>query len=102
MTAILSVLAGIVIEGWPVATQLAGFGAAILAVWLLAWSGNARMASRELGLAAAAGMGFGLFFILIDRVSDQAIFWPLLAARLASISCLFIFMVTRSQGRLLP
>jgi drug/metabolite transporter (DMT)-like permease len=97
MTAVLSVVAGIAMEGWPAATRLVGFGAALLAVWLLAWSGSSRLAGRELGLAAAAGLGFALFFILIDRVSDQAVFWPLLAARLASVSCLFIFMAARRQ-----
>jgi drug/metabolite transporter (DMT)-like permease len=102
MTAILPVLVGIVLEGWPAATQIAGFGAALLAIWLLAWSGNARLAGRELGLAAVAGLGFGLFFILIDQVSDQAIFWPLLAARLASVSCLLVFMAARRQVTLPP
>jgi drug/metabolite transporter (DMT)-like permease len=100
ITAILSVLAGTALEGWPAVTQIAGFGAALLAMWLLAWSGSGRIAARELGLAAASGLGFALFFILIDRVSDQAVFWPLLAARLASVSCLFIFMATRREATL--
>lgn len=89
-----------VIEGVPGVIQLAGFGLALIGVWLIARPQNrsggagdtpqntARISHEGkrsgIGLAVFAGMGFGLFFILIDRVSDHAVFWPLVAARGAS------------------
>ncbi|MEE4364908.1 MAG: DMT family transporter [Desulfotignum sp.] len=77
-------------EGPPSLVRFSGFVVFMVAVWLLS-SGEAgfRMTLRELLLSFAAGLGFGLFFIFIDRANDLAIFWPLVGARLASVSLLF-------------
>jgi len=40
---------------------------------------------------------FGLFFVFIDRVSNQAILWPLVVARGASISCLLLLVCMRAE-----
>jgi drug/metabolite transporter (DMT)-like permease len=83
---------GFFIEGLPSTSQLVGFGLALFAVWLLtSLGGSAKVRMRELGFAVAAGLGFCLFFIIIDRVSESAVLWPLVSARAASISFLFIF-----------
>jgi drug/metabolite transporter (DMT)-like permease len=42
-------------------------------------------AVRSLALGALAGVGFGLFGILVSRTTDAAGMWPLVAARTASI-----------------
>jgi drug/metabolite transporter (DMT)-like permease len=70
----------------------------MLAVWLLsAATSGARIRRNELILSLLAGFGFGLFFICIDRVAEQAIVWPLVAARLASVTLLgAIFAVRRN------
>ncbi len=92
VTAAVPVLVSLLREGLPSTSQLVGFGFALLAVWLLSNAGDGtRVQKRELALAMIAGSGFGLFFILIDRVSGSAILWPLVSARAASILCLFIF-----------
>jgi drug/metabolite transporter (DMT)-like permease len=92
VAAAVPVLVGLFREGFPPPTQLVGFGFALIAVWLLSNAGvGTRVQKRELALAIIAGLGFGLFFILIDRVSDSAILWPLVSARAASILFLFIF-----------
>jgi drug/metabolite transporter (DMT)-like permease len=101
VTAILPIIAGILNEGLPSALQLLGFGLALVAVWFLA--GLGRGASRQwrvLGLPVAAGIGFGVFFILINQVSDEAILWPLAAARVASVLALSIFIIGRQRGGL--
>ena len=100
VTAFFPVIVGIINEGFPSTWQLLGFGIALIAVWFLSRGGSdAAIQARELSLPVAAGLGFGLFFIFIDRVSDNAILWPLVAARIASISMLFVFVTTRRQGK---
>lgn len=101
VTAALPVIVGLFREGLPAFSQLLGFGIAIISVWFLSRSGdNAKIQMRELYLPVMAGLGFGLFFILIDRVSENAILWPLAAARIASISLMSIFITVRQQGEM--
>jgi drug/metabolite transporter (DMT)-like permease len=89
------------VEGVPGAIQLVGFGLALISVWLIARSQNHSTGGRNgLGLAVIAGTGFGLFFILIDRVSENAVFWPLVAARGVSFLALFaVAQISRSAWR---
>ena len=88
------------LEGLPGPAQLSGFGLAVAAIFALSYSrGAARITSQELAHAVAAGLGFGLFFIFIDQVSSQAIFWPLVAARGASVACLLLVLRLRGELR---
>ena len=68
-------------EGWPTSVQIAGFLAALAAVWLLAGGSGRAIARNELGYAALAGLGFGLYFVLIDQATDAGVFWNLAFAR---------------------
>jgi drug/metabolite transporter (DMT)-like permease len=103
VTAFFPVIVGIVNEGFPSTWQLLGFGIAFIAVWFLSRGGSdAAIQARELSLPIAAGLGFGLFFIFIDRVSHSAILWPLVIARIASISMLFVFITTTRRGGKIP
>ena len=98
VTAVLPVAVGILNEGLPSIYHLLGFGVAFLAVWFLSRGNNeATIGVPELGLSIAAGAGFGLFFVLIDRVSSDAILWPLVSARVASTSLLSLFYALRRQ-----
>ncbi len=90
VSAVFPVIVGICIQGWPTTLQLTGFGLAILAVWLLSGGGaKAPMLLSELKLPVAAGLGFGMFFIIISQVSADSILWPLISARVASIILFF-------------
>ena len=84
LTAALPALFGVLTQGLPGARTLAGFGMALLAIWLIAGTGGAGGARDGLGLALLAGCGFGLFFILVHRAGASAVFWPLVAARAGS------------------
>jgi drug/metabolite transporter (DMT)-like permease len=93
------VIFGAVAEGLPNAFKLAGFGLAILGVWLISRARTGSGRADGLGLAVIAGLGFGLFFILIDQVSEDAVFWPLIAARGASlVAMLTVALGSRRMG----
>jgi drug/metabolite transporter (DMT)-like permease len=71
-------------EGLPRQLQLLGFGLALVSIWLL--SRPERFSGRPagLGMALLAGLGFSGFFIALGQVSENAVFWPLVAGRLAA------------------
>ncbi len=91
---------GLLLEGVPSAAQLLGFGLALAAVWIISRSGDgAVVRARDLALPLAAGLGFGIFFILIDHVSERIVLWPLVAARVASLLMLVTVAVVSRQGQ---
>ncbi len=87
------ILVALVTEEWPSSTRMAGFGVALLAVWLLAGTGEFRAAPRELALALIAGTGFGFYFVLIARASSDNVYWTLSVARLAAGLFLLAFLL---------
>ena len=89
LSAALPVLVGTFAEGLPAIPQLAGFALALVAVWLITrGKGALPIQWRELGLPVVAGLGFGLFLVLIDQASETSVFWSLAAARVASLAIL--------------
>ncbi|MBK9715660.1 MAG: DMT family transporter [Kouleothrix sp.] len=97
LTAALPALFGVLSDGLPGARTLAGFGLALLAIWLVAGTGAARGARDGLGLAVLAGCAFGLFFILVHRAGASAVFWPLVAARIGSLGLVLPIAIGRRQ-----
>jgi uncharacterized membrane protein len=101
LSAALPVLFGAFFEGLPRPLQLIGFVLALIAVGLISGLGVVKGRPKGLGLALLAGLGFGSFFILISRVSNGAVFWPLAAARLSSLLFLLAVVLIRRQ-KVLP
>ncbi len=96
LTASIPVIVGISTDGRPPVLVMVGFGLAVTAVWLLSGGGKANGIRRdELGLALIAGLGFALFFVFIDQITAGVVFWPLTAARVASVPLLLIFLLSR-------
>lgn len=96
ITAIVPVVFGLFLEGLAQLHQLAGFAVALFAVWLISSDNGdapARLHWADLRLPVVAGLGFGLFFIFIDQVSDNAILWPLVGARAASILMMTVLVL---------
>lgn len=98
LSSIIPVIVGIITEGAPPVWVLLGFGLAVTAVWLFSSGGKTgRIKLAELALALLAGLGFSLFFIFIDQVTIGAVFWPLVAARLAAVPLLLLFVTVQQQ-----
>jgi drug/metabolite transporter (DMT)-like permease len=98
------ILAGLASGERPGDLALAGIAVSIVAVVLItrerehgAPVGSAR---SVLPLAVIGGTTFGVFFALLDRTSDGAGLWPLVAARSTSIPLLFVLALVarRSAG----
>jgi drug/metabolite transporter (DMT)-like permease len=97
LTAALPALFSMLIEGMPGLPKLIGFGLALLGIWLVAGSGPAAGGRDGLGLALLAGCGFGVFFILLHRAGENAVFWPLTAARAGSLGLVLPIALGRRQ-----
>jgi len=100
LSAGLPVAAGALIQGWPGPRHLIGFGLALTGIGLLSKTPAGRPRPVGLGLAVAAGVGFGGFLVSIAQVRESAVFWPLAAARAASLVVLgFLILVRREPVR---
>jgi drug/metabolite transporter (DMT)-like permease len=101
LAAAIPVLVSAVWQGLPRPLALAGLFLALLAIGLIArGEGSAELANAQparLHLAFAAGVVFGLFFVLLHRASQAALFWPIIAARLASITFLTTYAASSRQ-----
>lgn len=81
----LPIVVGAFTEGLPGWTKLAGFALALAAIWLISQESSsvgprlARLA--DLRLPLIAGVAFGLYFIFMHQVTQEATLWPLVAAR---------------------
>ncbi|WP_319406017.1 DMT family transporter [uncultured Desulfosarcina sp.] len=98
VTAIIPMGFSFVVEGLPTTLQRFGLAAAMAAVWLLSSpGGELRMHKGELRLSLLAGLGFGLFFILMDHASGQAVLWPLLASKAGAVTVMFLILTATRQ-----
>lgn len=100
VAAAVPVIVGAFIEGLPGTSQLIGFGLAFVAVWLISRTSHAKVQWSDLGLPLLAGLGFGIFFVIIGSVGESAVWWPLMAARFGSLGLLLGMTLLTHQPRL--
>ena len=93
ISAMIPALVGIMLLGLPNAFKLIGFAFAVIGVWFVSRMDGTAIAIRKLKLPLLAGIGFGVFLIIINRVSEVSILWPLVVARSVAAMTLLIFMV---------
>ncbi len=100
--AVVPVIFGILTEGVPGATQLIGFSAALVGIWLVTRSaaGSVKGWRPATAPAVLAGVFFGGFFILIAQVEGGLVFAPLIIARGAALTVALLF--TWMRGVQLP
>ena len=63
--------------------------------------GRPRAGRAALGLAAVAGLGFGGYYVLIDRVTSGSVFWPLATGRAVAI-VVILAIALASRTSLVP
>lgn len=80
VAAMVPVLAGALLEGLPGGLTLVGFALAITGVWFVARNPAAGNPGAGIWLAAASGLGFGAFFVLLGQV-ESGLLWPVTIAR---------------------
>ena len=85
-------------EGLPDNLILAGFGIAIAGIWLLSRPEEFGVRPVGLGMAIVAGLGFGGFFIALDQIGDNAVFWPLVAGRIAACAVMMVFILATRRS----
>jgi len=102
LAAFLPVLVDIFIEGMPGILKFAGFAGALAAIWLISQEDNHGRTHlnrlTDLHLPLLAGLGFGIFFILMHQVSQQAILWPIIGARIGGLVFMLIFVLARGDS----
>lgn len=86
LAAALPVVVGMVREGFPGWLTFSGFGFALFAVWMISQGedGVNDILSHlaDLKLPLLAGIGFGLYFVLMHEATNTgATFWPMVASR---------------------
>jgi uncharacterized membrane protein len=75
--------------------QIVGLSLALIAIWLVSHSKlEKEVLLSDLKLPVIAGIGFGLFLVFINNASTEStFFFPLVFARLASITLVFCIIV---------
>jgi len=97
VAATLPILVGLLQEGLPALWVLTGFALALLAVWLISGGEGLAIHFDDLRMPVVAGIAFGAFFIFIERASQTALLWPLIAVRIVSISIMLGYALLTRQ-----
>jgi drug/metabolite transporter (DMT)-like permease len=96
---VIPVLFGLALGDKPSTLAWAGIAAAFPAILLLSLgpgaAGRGGGARRGALMGAAAGVGFGLFFVAVSRTSPGSGLWPLVAARVCTISLTALYAAVR-------
>jgi uncharacterized membrane protein len=97
VAASLPVLVGLLQDGLPGLWVLVGFVLALAAVWLISGGEGLIVRFDDLRQPVIAGIAFGAFFIFIERASQTALIWPLIAVRIVSVSTMLGYALLTRQ-----
>lgn len=100
LAAALPVAVSALTQGLPGYNQVAGFGLAGIAIWLVSSDGhqrdhNARIA--DLWLPILAGLAFGGYFLLIHQSAQEGTLWPMIASRSAGTVIMLMILLARRE-----
>lgn len=84
LTALVPVVYSFFAQGSPKSSQIAGFVLAAAAIALIAYRPAGAPRPLALGLSTLAGLGFGVFLVVLKVSSAHGLLWPLIFSRVAS------------------
>ena len=100
--AVVPVVVGLATGERPSALTLVGIAAALPGIWLVARMPEAdpETATPHTGFldGVLAGLGFGLLFVALGQVSDDAGFWPLACTQAASLVAICLIAVAFGES----
>lgn len=85
-------------EGTPTSLQFGGFLLALAAVWLLAGGSLEGVDFHSIAIPVIAGVGFGLYYVLVAQAGSGGFFWPLTAQRTMAFAALAVYALIRRQS----
>jgi len=102
LAAALPVIVGMITDGFPGYLTLLGFGFALAAIWLVSQSEDGVKDIfthlSDLRLPLFAGVGFGLYFILMNAATRQTTLWPMVYSRGAGLLAMALFILVRRDS----
>ena len=102
LAAALPVVVGMVTDGFPGYLTLLGFGFALAAIWLVSQSADGvkdiLTHLSDLRVPLLAGVGFGLYFVLMNAATRQTTFWPMIYSRSAGTLAMALFIIIRRDS----
>jgi drug/metabolite transporter (DMT)-like permease len=101
LTALVPVVYSLFTLGSPKSSQIAGFVLAAAAIALIAYRPAGAPRPLALGLATLAGLGFGVFLVVLKVGSAHGLLWPLIFSRVASatLACAMVGWVQIRSGK---
>jgi len=101
LTALVPVVYSFIAQGSPKSSQIAGFVLAAAAIALIAYKPAGAPRPLALGLATLAGLGFGVFLVVLKVGSAHGLLWPLIFSRVASaaLACGIVILVQLRNGK---
>ena len=106
LAAALPVVVGSFTQGFPPFLTFLGFGFALLAVWMISQGEGVVITDvfshlADLKLPLLAGIGFGLYFVLMHEATKTgATIWPMVASRGCGMLLIFTYMLfTRASWK---
>jgi drug/metabolite transporter (DMT)-like permease len=104
ISAALPVIVGIKKDGVPSLPTLAGFALALAAIWLLSRNSadmkTSQIKATDFALPVFSGLGFGVYYILMNKASHVNVFAPLAAARGTGTFVLIVLAVINKKLQL--
>lgn len=99
--ALLPLLLSAVTMGLPAPLKLVGMALAVPAIWLVSQPDNSaqkQTSSSAMLMGVLGGLGFGLFFIFLDRVPVGPVFGPMVATKAVGAVIGAVFVLLRREG----